>query len=76
MERSEDYELLLRSKDEIVDLRRRNEVLQAQVDVMNIFDRAIRAQFSQGSISYGEDLAWRIENRLREIENPQQQGRA
>jgi hypothetical protein len=70
MERSEDYQLLLLAKHEILELRRRNEVLSAKVETMELFDRAISAQVSIRPLRYSEDFVWRIEKRLNELDNP------
>lgn len=64
MENDEDSVLLQSASYEIRDMRRRMEVLQAKVDTMEIFDRAIRAQLPSSSMGYAEDLIWKIEKRL------------
>lgn len=58
--------LLQLAEQEIVKMRRRNEVLEAKVSVVEIFDRAITAQYMTPSIGYSEDVAWAISKRIAE----------
>lgn len=47
-------QLLLNAKDEILELRRRNEVLAAQVAVVEVFAAALRP----GSNGHGQTFGW------------------
>lgn len=54
--------------DEITGLRRRNEVLQAQVSVIELFGVALKAHPGGVVSGYGEDIVWVINNALAEAE--------
>lgn len=59
--------LLLHAQHEILDLRRRNEVLQAKVDTMDLFALVLRTQPAYQSVGMGEDVAWLIDKEVQEI---------
>lgn len=59
--------VLLQAQGEILALRRRNEVLQAKVDTMDLFALVLRTQPAYQSIGMGEDVAWLIEKEVAEI---------
>lgn len=64
-------DLLQRAKSEIVQLRRTNEVLSAQVEVVHIFAAALGLHNSGGG--YAPDVAWELQkeiDRLSEIHVP------
>lgn len=50
---------------EINNLRRRNEVLQAKADTVEIFGMALQANARNHGIGMGEDPVWRLERALR-----------
>jgi len=60
--------LLMQAKQEIESLRRHNEILAARNDVVEIFAMAVDPGRRHRSIGMGEDIAWRIAERLREEE--------
>lgn len=59
--------LLLHAQHEILDLRRRNEVLQAKVDTMDLFALVLRTTPQYLSVGMGEDVAWLIDKEVQEI---------
>lgn len=61
--------LLLHAKQEIVALRRRNEILAAKVETMDMMTFVLRSSPPpQQSIGMGEDVAWLIDRELQAIE--------
>ena len=67
----DDKRLFEAAREEILALRRHNELLSAKVQVVEIFQQALapRAVSPQG---YAEDIAWRLANRVDEIEKASQ----
>jgi len=59
--------LLLHAQGEILELRRRNEVLQAKIDTMDLFALVLRTQPAYQSVAMGEDVAWLIGKEVEEI---------
>jgi hypothetical protein len=60
-------DLLTRAKHEIVGLRRSNEVLSAQIDVVNIFAAALGMK--RNVCGACEDVAWLLERKINELDN-------
>jgi hypothetical protein len=60
-------DLLQRSKFEIESLRRRNEILTAQIDIVEIFAKALGLTRNKGGMS--PDIAWELQRKIDEIEN-------
>jgi len=62
-------DLLQRAKNEIVQLRRTNEVLSAQVEVVHIFAAALGLQ----GVNRGEspDVAWELQKEIDTLESTQ-----
>lgn len=59
--------LLNQALNEIVALRRRNEILQAQVDVVNVFAVALLGRPpTQGATI---DVAWSLQKKISELES-------
>ena len=58
--------LLMEAKNEIVSLRRQNELLAAQVRVVNIFEAALFGPRPQQGMS--PDVVWAIEKKLVELD--------
>jgi hypothetical protein len=46
--------------EEIRALRRRNEILQAKVDMIDLFAAVLFAKPPEQTVGYGEDVAWRM----------------
>lgn len=59
---SDTTDLLTRAKHEITQLRRHNEVLSAQVSVVEVFAAALGLRSPQGGMS--PDVVWEIERHL------------
>lgn len=57
--------------DTIRDLRRENEILQAQVDVMELFGLAMRTSPAYRTQGMGEDAAWLLQQELEKMERAQ-----
>ena len=65
-------ELLLDAKEEIVRLRRRNEVLEAQMQIVEVFGAALFARVGreQGA---APDVVWALEKKIDELARAQPQ---
>ena len=61
-------DLLRDAVHEIRDLRRRNELLQAQVDVMELFGLTLRTTPNYSSTGASPDVAWMLDKEIRKIE--------
>jgi len=53
------------AREEIISLRRRNEILEARDEVVRLFTTLVMPRPQQGM---GEDVVWLLDARLREIE--------
>lgn len=61
--------LLMNAKQEIEDLRCRNNLLQAKVDVVEVFSAALLGHRPQGGMSI--DVVWELQRKIDEMsENP------
>ena len=61
-------ELIQEAIKEIQTIRRANEILQAKVEVMNIFRDAIRARAPEYGYGCGQvDIVFRLENELKRM---------
>lgn len=58
-------ELLNEAKNEIINLRRRNEILSAQMGVVEIFAAALGMKRSEGGMA--PDVAWAIQKKIDEL---------
>ncbi len=61
-------ELLMQAREEIVTLRRRNEILEAQVGVVEIFAAALG--FKRNERGKAVDIAWLLQRRIDEMNTP------
>ena len=59
---------IIQMRDEILSLRRTNEILTAKVSVIEIFGDAIHAQVQRGSMGMSEDIVCTINRALDEAE--------
>lgn len=59
-------ELLNSARFEILELRRRNEVLAAQMAIVEIFAAALGLKRSEGAMQ--PDVAWELQRKIDEIE--------
>jgi hypothetical protein len=57
--------LLVSAKNEILELRRRNEVLTVQMDVVEIFAAALGLKRNSGGMS--PDVAWELQRKIDEL---------
>lgn len=57
--------LLIQARSEILELRRRNELLQAKVDVVNVFSAALLGPATQQGMS--PDVAWALQKEIDKI---------
>ena len=60
--------LLRRAAEDIRTLRRRNEILSAQMRVVEIFGAALSGRGGSG-IAMGEDIAWALDRAIHDLEN-------
>lgn len=60
-------DLLLTAAAEIRELRRRNELLAAKVDVMDLFRCVLFTQPSLTSYGESEDIAWKLDQKVEEL---------
>ena len=58
-------ELLIEAKEEILRLRRRNDVLEAQVGVLEVF--AVALGMRRGERGDEVDVAWRLQQKINEL---------
>ena len=60
--------LLIDAKEEILSLRRRNEILEAQVGVVVVFAAALGLKRNEQGM--GEDVAWKLQQKIDELDKP------
>jgi cob(I)alamin adenosyltransferase len=60
--------LLEQARNEILSLRRQNEVLRAKVDTMELFACVLRTQPAASLQGYGEDIARKLEREIQSID--------
>jgi hypothetical protein len=60
--------LLMDAKEEILSLRRRNEILEAQVGVVVVFAAALGLKRNEQGMA--EDVAWKLQKKIDELDNP------
>ena len=61
--------LLMQAREEILSLRRRNELLQAQVDVVTIFGAALLGPRPSQGMSI--DVAWALQKEIDRLDAPE-----
>lgn len=59
-------QLLERARLEILDLRRRNEVLSAQMGIVEVFAAALGLKRNEGAMA--PDVAWELQRKIEELE--------
>jgi hypothetical protein len=59
--------LLNNAMYEIRDLRRRNEILSAKVEVMDLFALVLNTSPARQSIGMSEDVAWALQKKIDEL---------
>jgi hypothetical protein len=60
--------LLEQARDEILTLRRQNEILSAKVETMELFACVLRTQPAAILQGYSEDIAWKLEREIQSID--------
>jgi hypothetical protein len=60
-------DLLINAKSEIEQLRRRNEILAAKVDTMELFACVLHTQPASISIGQSEDIAYQLQQEIEEL---------
>lgn len=58
-------ELLIEARQEILDLRRRNEILTAQMGVVEVFAAALGLKRNEGGMA--PDVAWELQKQIDEL---------
>ena len=61
--------LLMAAKDEIISLRRQNEILRAQMAVVEVFSAALGLKYTGGGMSL--DIALELQRKIDELNAPQ-----
>ena len=61
-------ELLVNAMHEIIELRRQNELLNAQIRVVNIFEAALFGQRPSQGMSL--DVVWALQKQINELDKP------
>jgi hypothetical protein len=61
---TEEKDLLQRAIYEIQDLRRRNEVLSAKVEMIDLFSLVLNTKPNYPSQAASEDIAWAMQRRV------------
>lgn len=57
-------ELLMKAQEEILSLRRENEILRAKVEVINLFETTLHTSPARRDVGAGEDVAWLLRREL------------
>ena len=60
-------DLLEEAREEIVHLRRRNEILSAKVEMIDLFACILYTRPWIPAEGQGEDVAWKLEQKIREL---------
>jgi hypothetical protein len=61
-------QLLIDAKSEILALRRKNEILQAKVEVMDLFSLVLHTRPAYSEHGAVVDVAWQLQKEIQEIE--------
>lgn len=61
-------DLLISARAEILELRRRNEILAAKVETMELFATVFRTQPNYGSQGMSVDVAWQLAKQIQALE--------
>jgi hypothetical protein len=59
--------ILMQAKQEIVDLRRRNEILSAQMAIVDVFAAALGLH-REGGVMH-PDVAWELQNEIEKLDS-------
>ena len=63
-----DKDLLLAAREDILSLRRVNDILRAKVDTMELFATVLRTTVFRQAEGFGEDIAWRLLKAVEEMD--------
>ena len=66
-------QLLLEAKEEILSLHRRNELLSAKVETMELLAGFLHAQVPSRNVGMSEDVAWKLMLEIQKIENTEKE---
>lgn len=67
-----DTNTLLQAVSEIRELRRRNEILTAKVEVMDLFALVLHTSPAFRGMGMSEDIAWKIERLVEDHNEPKE----
>ncbi len=60
------HELLMRARDEILSLRRQNEILSAKIEMIDLFACVLHSKAAQREEGHTEDIAWLLSQAIDE----------
>lgn len=63
-----DKGLLIGAREEILSLRRRNEILSAKVEMIDLFSLVLHTKPAYPSQGASVDVAWELERAIREMD--------
>jgi hypothetical protein len=66
-------QLLEDARQEIDQLRRRNEVLQAKVDTMHLFEMVLHTKPAIHTVGMAEDVAWKLQREIDRLDEEERQ---
>lgn len=66
-DKSEMLSLLGFAKHEIIELRRRNEILSAKVEMIDLFACVLHTKAAEQRVGAAEDVAWALEREMSNI---------
>lgn len=69
-------ELLVKAREEIIALRRRNEILSAKVEVMDLFACVLHTQAAHRNDGMTIDIAWELGKEIDKIDEEQRRNSA
>ncbi|WP_127523649.1 hypothetical protein [Mesorhizobium sp. Z1-4] len=68
MDQNEALAMMRRCREEIVSLRRANAELAPKAQAYDDMSKLIRVAIPERAVGMGEDLAWTLDKRIREVE--------
>lgn len=60
-------DLLEEAREEIIHLRRRNEILSAKVEMIDLFACVLNTRPWEPRETVGEDIAWKLQKKINEL---------
>ncbi len=61
--------LLVEARGEIIDLRRRNEILAAKVSMIELFELVLHTKPAIPEYGETEDLVWKLGQKIRDLDD-------